>query len=132
MPDDPKRGARPEGGHPGAILDDFVEAATWGDGVWLRDIGPHSALVLDTRSTRYRLVVTRGDEVVVEGGQCFREPTVARVHGSSLGGSFIKLGWIGVGFQIEIIVGDEKIVTSPVRAIALQRIVTVKEGLSIS
>jgi hypothetical protein len=39
------------------------------------------------------------------------------LEGASLGGSFLKVGWIGVGLRMEIRDESRRIVTSPVRHI---------------
>jgi hypothetical protein len=53
----------------------------------------------------------------VRGGKFFPEFTDAHVAGSSLGGSFLKLRGIYVGFCLELHRGTHTIVTSPVRSI---------------
>jgi hypothetical protein len=75
-------------------------------------------LLVRTRNSVYRLIVTRDTEVTVQGGDFFVHPTAAFVDGSGFGGSLIKIGWIGVGLRMEIRVADRRIVTSPVRSIA--------------
>jgi hypothetical protein len=73
-------------------------------------------------STYELVVVTPGNaEVAVRGGAFF--PSFARVHvaGSSLGGSFLKLHSIHVGFRMELVSAAQSIVTSPVQDISLSR-----------
>jgi hypothetical protein len=102
----------------GATLDGFVSEAATGTGVLLRDLEPLTTLIVHTRNTRYRIIVTRGDEVVVQGGAFFPDPTPAHLDGASLGSSFLKLGWIGVGLRMEIRAGGQRIVTTSVRSVA--------------
>lgn len=102
----------------GATLDGFVADTTSSAGVLLRDLEPLTTLVVHTRNTRYRIIVTRGDEVVVQGGSFFPDPTSAHLDGASLGSSFLKLGWIGVGLRMEIRVDGQRIVTTAVRSVA--------------
>jgi hypothetical protein len=56
-------------------------------------------------------------EVVIRGGQFFPEKTAARLAGSSLRGSFLKVGGIYVGFSMEIVAAGKSVVTSTVRSI---------------
>jgi len=50
----------------------------------------------------------------VRGGAFFPEFTRVRVAGSSLGGSFLKLHGVYLGFRMELADGGRMIVTSPV------------------
>ena len=102
----------------GATLDGFAAETAAGPGVLLRDLEPLTSLVVHTRNTRYHLVISRGADIVIQGGSCFPEPTAARLDGSSLGSSFLKIGWIGVGLRMEIHAGGQRIVTTAVRSIA--------------
>jgi len=43
-----------------------------------------------------------------------------RMDGSGFGGSLLKVGWIGIGLRMEILAGDQRIVTSPVRDISIE------------
>jgi hypothetical protein len=102
----------------GATLDGFAAEATSGPGVLLRDLEPLTSLIVHTRNSRYHLVISRGADVVIQGGSFFPEPTAARLDGSSLGSSFLKIGWIGVGLRMEICARGQRIVTTAVRSIA--------------
>ena len=78
-------------------------------------------LVVRTRNSTYEVTVVspRTGDVLVRGGRFFPEPTRARVGGSSLGSSFLKLRGIYVGFCLEFYYDDRQwIVTSPVQSIA--------------
>ncbi|MSO84014.1 MAG: hypothetical protein EXQ53_12095 [Acidobacteria bacterium] len=98
-------------------MDGFVAASSAADGITLRDLEPLTTLLVRTYNSLYRIVISRNTAVFVQGGQFFPEMTVARLDGSSFGGSFLKMGWIGVGLRMEIWAGGQRIVTSPVRAI---------------
>ena len=99
-----------------ATLDGFA-AVTNGPGVALRQLEPLTELVIQTRNTSYRLVVSRDADIVIQGGTFFPDPTRAHVEGSSLGGNLLKVGWIGVGLRMEILAEGRRIVTTPVRSI---------------
>ena len=100
-----------------ATLDGFVDSASTTKGVCLRDLEPLTTLLVRTCNSRYRITVSRHAAIVVQGGPFFPEPTTARLEGSSAGGSFLKVAWIGIGLRMEISAGGQRIVTSPVRAI---------------
>lgn len=100
-----------------ATLAGFTSAVASTNGVHLRDFAPMTTLLVRTRNSEYRIVVSSGDEVLVEGGQFFPCLTEARFSGASVGGSFLKVGWIGIGLRMEILADGRRIVTSPVRDI---------------
>lgn len=100
-----------------ATMDGFVAASSAAEGVSLRDLEPLTTLHVRTCNSHYRIVVARQTAVFVEGGRFFPEATDARLEGSSFGGSFLKMGWIGVGLCMEIFARGQRIITSPVRSI---------------
>ena len=84
------------------------------NGVQLRDLPPMTTLRVRTRNSEYQIVVSSGDEVLVKGGHFFPSLTEARFSGATVGGSFLKVGWIGVGLRMEILLDGRRIITSPV------------------
>ena len=62
--------------------------------------------------------------VLVRGGAFFPVFTQARLAGSSLGGSFLKLRSVHVGFRLELSTDRGFIITSPVRTVAIAPPVT--------
>jgi hypothetical protein len=93
----------------------------WSDGVQIDELDDTQTLLIETRNTIYEAVVmdARRAEVLIRGGKFF--PVYTRVHlaGASLGGSFLKLHGIYVGFSMELCSDDGPIITSAVRRIAL-------------
>lgn len=103
-----------------ATLDGFVDDLADGRGVNLRDLDPLTTLIVRTCNSRYRIIVSRDTSVIVQGGQFFPDATAGRIDGASFGGSFLKMGWIGIGLRMEIFADGQRIVTSPVRDIAIE------------
>jgi len=91
------------------------------EGVDLRQLPPLTTVLVRTKNSLYRIVVTDGADVYVQGGMFFPDPTSAHLDGASIDGSFQNAVWIGVGRRLKIRVGGMRIVTSPVRAIATER-----------
>ena len=93
----------------------------WDNGVNLNDLAPMDRLAVRTRHSLYEIIVlsTESGEVLVRGGEFFPEFTRVRLSGSSLGGSFLKLRTIHVGFRLELSLGRTFVLTSPVRRISL-------------
>lgn len=105
------------GSRAAATLDGFAKATDAVEGVYLRDLEPLTRLIVRTCNSEYHILVSVDGEVLVEGGRFFDHPTPAVLEGASLGGSFLKVGWIGIGLRMEIRDESRRIVTSPVRHI---------------
>jgi hypothetical protein len=103
---------------PASPLTEFGHPCDDGEGVHLQELAPFTSLVVWTMNSRYRLVVTRGPEVYVQGGAFFPDPTLAHVYGASQTGRYVGTGWIGAGRSLEIRSASRHIITSPVLAIA--------------
>jgi hypothetical protein len=101
---------------------DFTPPSGQVTGVDLRSLPPGTELVVDTCNSRYRFVLldpTRRD-ALVQGGRFFAEETRARLEGSTVGGSLLKIGWIDTDLFLEISVGRKRFVTSRVRSIRVE------------
>ena len=90
-------------------------------GVELGTLEPGTAFDVRTGNSVYHLVVVDADRalVAIQGGRVFPRETVVRLNGSTTGGNMLKMGWIGVGFCLDITAGERRVVTSPVHAINL-------------
>jgi hypothetical protein len=104
----------------GALLDTWT-AHQWQDGVRVDRLIAMDRLMIRTQNSTYEIIVVAAGtaDVVVRGGAFFPEFTRARVAGSSLGGSLLKLHSIHVGFRMELADGQRTIWTSPVRHVAM-------------
>ena len=87
------------------------------EGVHVRRLPPFTTLLIQTTNSLYRVVIAEAPAVHVQGGAFFPETTRAYLDGASIGGSSLRVGWIGVGFVVEFRRGGRRIITSPVRAI---------------
>jgi len=92
-------------------------------GIDLRSLPAGTAVVVNTRHSRYRFVMLDGSTLhaLVEGGQYFPQETIARVEGSTFGGSLLKVGWLGLGLYVELSFGGKRIITSRVRSISVPK-----------
>jgi hypothetical protein len=101
----------------------------WSDGVSIDQLSPLDRLIVRTRHSTYEIVATEAGsaEVLVRGGSFFPEFTPVRLAGASLGGSFLKLRSVHVGFAMEFAVDMRAIVTSPVRSISIRTAKTTDE-----
>ncbi len=107
-------------------LDGIVAAVSQTDGIGLIEVDAFTTLVVRTDNSVYRITILKPHlrEVLVQGGKFFPERTRACLSGSSFGGSCLKIGWIGLGLHLEFHAGDQWIITSHVRAIAVEPSVT--------
>ena len=103
-----------------ALLDTW-SSHDWTEGVQLETMQDMETLTVHTENSTYEITVISGrtGEILVRGGRFFPEFTPARLAGSSLGGSFLKLRGIYVGFSLEIHFDNRLIITSRVRKVAV-------------
>lgn len=94
------------------------------EGIAIQSLAPGTTLIVQTRNSQYRLIVLNGERhgVLVQGGALLPEATLAHLQGASAGGSVVKTGWIGVGLCMELSVGPQRIITSPVRSITIENV----------
>ena len=100
-------------------IDRIAAAAASAKGLRLADLAPADVLEVRTRNTRYLIstIALHESRIVVTGGKFFPLPREAQLVGATLGGSTVKLGWIGCGFCLELLHDGERIVTTRVREI---------------
>jgi hypothetical protein len=96
-------------------------AHEWRDGVHIEQLNALDRVTVCTQNNTYEIIITSTakGEVLVRGGQFFPDFTAVRLAGCTLGGSFLKLRSVHVGFRIEFSVGQGVVVTSPVRTISI-------------
>jgi hypothetical protein len=94
-------------------------AHDWRDGIHVADLVALETLVVTTQNSTYEIVLVAADSarVLVRGGAFFPVFTPAHLAGSSLGGAFLKLHSVHVGFRLEFGTEAGLIVTSPVRSV---------------
>lgn len=104
-----------------ALLDAWT-AYAWTDGVQVEQLPPLQGVQVRTRNTIYDITVIDGvsGEVLITGGRFFPVPTRARLNGCTLGGSCLKWRGLYTGLRMEIQMGRESVVTTRIRAVALQ------------
>ena len=114
---------------PAAAVLNAWNSHSWDDGLHVEQLAALDRLTVRTQHSIYDIVIVSPGtaEVLVRGGEFFPEFTAARLAGSTLGGSFLKMRSIHVGFRIEFSVGRGVIVTSPVRTIAVAPVPTIDD-----
>ena len=94
-------------------------AHDWRGGIHVDDLIALECLVVKTENSTYEIILLSPDtaQILVRGGAFFPVFTQARLAGSSLGGSFLKLRSVHVGFRVELSTEKGFIITSPVRSV---------------
>jgi hypothetical protein len=90
------------------------------------DLSALDRLIVRTQNSTYEIVVLAPStgNVLVRGGAFFPVLAPVRLAGSSMGGSFLKLRSVHVGFRVEFTTPGGHIITSPVRAVDVAPAVT--------
>ena len=89
-------------------------------GVRVEDLVPGSWLQVKTQNTCYRILILFGAMVLITGHPLFcPRPVLITIHGSTWGGSMLKVRFIGRGMHLEFHHPDYStpIVTSPIQEI---------------
>jgi hypothetical protein len=112
---------------PGAAVLGTWHSHTWDNGINLTELAAFDRVFVRTRNSLYEIIVSSpgSGDVLVRGGEFFPEFTTARVAGATLGGSFLKLRSIHIGFRLEFTLGQRFVLTSPVETIDVATDVTV-------
>jgi hypothetical protein len=97
--------------------------ASAAEGVAIDSLEPGTTLCVRTRNSEYRFVILFDQHhVLVQGGTMFPAPTTVRFEGSAAGGSALKMGWILVGFHMEMWLGFVRVRSSCVRSISVENV----------
>jgi hypothetical protein len=90
-------------------------------GVDVRALPAATEITVDTSNSHYRFVMLDdgGSRALVRGGRYFDDEAEARIEGSTLGGTLLRLGWIGLGLSMELSVQGRRLDTSRVRSITI-------------
>lgn len=109
---------------PASSILDTWSSDPWSDGVQIDRMNDLQSLRVLTQNHTYEIIIISGrtGDVLVRGGKFFPTLTPARLSGSTLGGCFIKMRGIYVGFRMEFHVMEfeehqRRITTSTVRSI---------------
>lgn len=121
MSRDPSRSAVLPAAVPSRRLLSSWSAHDWCGGVRVDDLLALERLVINTANSTYEIILVAPEraEVLVRGGAFFPVFTPARLAGCSLGGSFLKLRSVHVGFRLELATERGFIITSPVSAVTI-------------
>ena len=104
---------------PAAALLSAWQQHDWHAGVSIEQLSALDRVLVRTRHSVYEIIVSTpaSGDVLVRGGEFFPEFTSARIAGSTLGGSLVKVRSLHVGFRLEFNVGSQFVLTSAVQSI---------------
>ena len=105
-----------------STLDGFVATVARSDGITLAELDALTTLLVGTLNSLYHVIVLEPPHprILIRGGQFFPQLTEAQLAGASFGGNMLKLSWLGCGLHMEVCVGGQHIVTSPIQSIEVQ------------
>jgi hypothetical protein len=85
-------------------------------GVYLKDLDKGTKLEVQTENRVYQIVVQEGSKALISGHPEFcPEPVLVSIHGSSWGGSMLKMAFIGRGMHLEFRHPEYRtVITSPI------------------
>ena len=104
----------------GALLDTWT-GLTWEGGRQVEHLRDLEGVEVRTRNSLYRITIVSAEngEVIVIGGRFFPTLTRARLNGSTMGGSLLKLRGVYPGFRLEFQIDRQVIVTSEIVGVAV-------------
>lgn len=93
-----------EPGHPqhhlSQEINDAMAASERDGGLWMKDVEVGQTVLVQTKNTLYKLTKYDGHWMGL-GGKYFPRPRIVNIHGSTFGGSMIRVGFLGVGMCLE-------------------------------
>ena len=94
-------------------INNAIRESELAGGISWKDLPVGSRAEVQTKNTLYKLE-KREDGSYIEGSSRFcPQPTKASIHGSTWGGSMLKMGWLGVGMYLEFSLdGYERAITT--------------------
>ncbi|TSC74571.1 MAG: hypothetical protein G01um101444_257 [Parcubacteria group bacterium Gr01-1014_44] len=87
------------------LLDEFKTFTDMVEGTYLQDIPENALIEVQAEDIILNIAIIDKDraEIAVKGNvNFFTTPETCLLAGSTLGGSFLKMRWLGVGFRIEL------------------------------
>jgi hypothetical protein len=105
-----------------STLDETIEISDEFEGMALQTLKPCDTIHMRTCNSDYDIFLLEPESghVLVKGGKYFAQPMEATVSGSTIGGSMLMVGWLGVGFRVEFHANGRHIVTSPVQELRVE------------
>jgi hypothetical protein len=94
-------------------------------GIWWNNVDPGLRALVRTKSRTYIIEKRENDLTFISGHpQYCPSPVAASIHGSTWGGSMIKIGWIGVGMRLEFstVLHPKSITTTIIQDVLLEPI----------
>ena len=105
-----------------STLDETIEISDEFEGMALQTLKPCDTIHMRTCNSDYNIFLLEPESgrALVKGGEYFAQPMEAIVSGSTIGGSMLMVGWLGVGFRVEFHANGRHIVTSPVQELRVK------------
>ena len=82
-------------------INDNIAKSEFLGGKDVKDIENGGVLQVQTKNTLYTIHRQDSGQLFISGGHRFPQFTPVSIHGSTFGGSMIKVGFIGIGMYLE-------------------------------
>ena len=93
-------------------VNNAIQESELAGGIWWRGLPVGSVVQVQTANTLYRLE-KREDGDYISGNQKYcPEPTKVSIHGSTWGGSMLKIGFLGMAMYLEFSVEGHGTITT--------------------
>lgn len=109
-------------------LRDFVQETQNAGGFNVSPLAKGTKLFIETRNSFYEIEIVNAKEVTIFGGTRsdgttrFVKPTPAIIHGSTFGGSTIRVDWIGQDMHLELreMITNKLLTTSSIKNVRIE------------
>lgn len=105
-------------------INDALAQSERDGGIWLKNLRNGDELKMQTQNTLYTIVKTGESDYTIQGHEHYcPTPTPCKIHGSTWGGSMLKIGYVGRGMHLEFSTKDYRtIITSRIKTIVTNRV----------
>jgi len=102
----------------------LIEKSEKDGGIYLTDLFPGDEVRVQTRNTLYTIRKVATGNLTIQGHAYYcPKPVVARINGSTWGGSMLKMGFIGKGMHLEFTIPGSQwpgaIITTQIQSVEL-------------
>jgi len=101
-------------------INDNIAKSEIDGGAWIKDLKPGKSLKVQTKNTLYTIHNGEGGLTIQGHPKICPEPSPVSIHGSTWGGSMLKIGFIGRGMYMEFSTNGQQYVTSMVQEVTEQ------------
>jgi hypothetical protein len=105
-------------------VNDKIEQSERDGGIWLKNVRKGETITVRTANSTYTIIKTGDDDYTIQGNNKYCPvDTPCKIHGSTWGGSMLKIGYVGRGMHLEFSTKEQRTVTTTtIRTIKVDRV----------